>query len=56
MESEQSRAPKPSRWVVLRGKALEALGAVVGAVVALGVLFAIPLWLEADVFHESMNT
>jgi hypothetical protein len=41
MEPEQSRAAT-SRWVVLRGKALEALGTVVGVVVALGVLIAIP--------------
>ena len=56
MEFEQSHAAKPSRWVALRGKALEAFGAIVGVVVALGVLIAISLWLEADVFHERMNT
>ena len=55
MEPEQRRATR-STWVVLRQKAFEALCAVVGAVVALGVLIAIPLWLEADVFHERMNT
>ena len=52
MEPEQRSAAKPSRWVVLREKAFEALG----VVVALGVLVAIPLWLEADVLHERVNT
>ena len=52
MEFEQSRAAKPSRWVVLRGRALEALG----AVVLLGVVIAITLWLEEDVLHERVNS
>jgi O-antigen/teichoic acid export membrane protein len=51
MGSERKDAPRPRRSVVLRRRAIEALG----TVAFLGVVVSITLWLEADVFHERSN-